>query len=155
MSEELNGTYLANATAIDFGFSSKGTEQLGISFRLENGRFISAYLYFSEAAADRSIETLRTLGWTGDDLSTLTVEDLPNQVSLVIEPEEYNGKWTSKVKWINRAGGLNMADPMDERRKREFAARMRARVRSIPAGRASQNTGAGLSREPGQDDIPF
>ena len=155
MSDELNGTYLAKATALQFGYSSKGTEQLGISFLLENGRHIAAYLYFSEAAADRSIESLRTMGWKGDDLFALTVEDLPEQVSLVIEPEEYEGKWTSKVKWINRAGGLNMADPMDDARRRQFAARMKARTRAVPGSSTNPRSGSGRAESQTGDDIPF
>ena len=44
--------------------------------------------FFTEATTDRTIESLRAMGFEGDDLSQLVGLD-KNEVDLVVEDEEY------------------------------------------------------------------
>jgi len=175
----LHGTYRARAVSGGLGYAGNGTEQLAVDFVItegpNEGQHVTWWGFFSDKAVDRTIESLRICGWKGDDLCDLTgITD--NDVDLVIEAEEYEDRRTGeirsigKVRWVNRAGGLNLKDAMSPQQAREFAARMRGRVASLgsskrpmtpmtpaPANNAARRPGA---PQPAQaidptDDIPF
>jgi hypothetical protein len=127
-----NGIYLATPMpGAALGYTSKGTESVGVEFVLkESGQRVSWYGYFSEKTTERTIEALRFCGWTGQDLSDLSEigQDQNVEVNLVIEQEEYEGKVRAKVQWVNRAGGLAMASPLDANQAKSFAQRMKGAV---------------------------
>lgn len=134
------GTYTAKATgSFDFGKAAKGTEQVAVEFEIldgpEAGRCLTWFGFFTEATTERTIESLRYAGWQGDDITTL--DGLGSRrVSLVVEHESYNGKVIAKVQWVNRFGGMGVVklkQPMDEKQKRQFAAKMKGFAASVPA----------------------
>ena len=102
------GNYKARAVEYQFGLAETGTEQVAVTFEItEEGEFhghtIVWFGFFTEATAERTVQALRTCGWDGDDLSDLRGLDR-NEVVLVIEHDEYNGKVQVRVKWVNRSG---------------------------------------------------
>ena len=102
------GNYKARAVEYQFGLAETGTEQVAVTFEItEEGEFhghtIVWFGFFTEATAERTVQALRTCGWDGDDLSDLRGLDR-NEVVLVIEHDEYNGKVQARVKWVNRSG---------------------------------------------------
>jgi len=126
-----NGTHKARATAIKFGYTSNSTEQAAISLEITEGEAqgesIAYYAYFSEKAQGYSIAALRALGWTGDDLSAVEIADLPSEVQIVVDSEEYKGETRQKVKWVNAlgAGVASCKNKMTPAQRAEFGARMR------------------------------
>ena len=88
--------------------------------------------YFTDLTAYRTLESLRHCGWTGDDLLHLEGLD-SNEVQLVVEDEEHDGKMRTKVQWVNRAGGLAVKQPLSPERAHAFAASMQARIRALDA----------------------
>src|SRR6266403_2415299 len=113
--ELLKGRFRAKGKTWDFGTTEKGNDQIAVELEIiegdEKGRRLTWYGYFTDKTEERTIESLRILGWTGDNLAD--VKDLDaNEVEIVVEPEEYTnpttGKTTtrSRVKWINRGGGI-------------------------------------------------
>lgn len=132
----MEGVYRARASSWGLGESKSGKEQLAIEFRLTDPeaptKLITAFLFFTEKTFDRTIESLRHCGWQGDDLTNLSGLDA-NEVDLVLEEEEYEGKRQTKVKWINRCGGLTLKAPLSEDKARTFAASMRDRIRALDA----------------------
>lgn len=177
------GRYRAKATEGALGESSNGNPQVAVCCELLDaeyaGREITWFGSFSKnkgqgkkTPLERTIETLRTFGWEGDDLSDLTGIDA-NEVNLVVEHEEYpegSGDWQAKVKWVNR-GGLALKAPMSPESAKAFAAKMRGEViaasRGIarpkpatkPNGSGSVHPNAPGGRVPGEDDgddpLPF
>lgn len=123
----------------EFAFSSnKGTPQVGLGFRMSEGdvdenRVITAFRYFTDNSYEYSVADLRTCGWTGDDLATITLEDLQNEVELVIVHEEYEGKVRAKVAYINPIGGgmIKSEKAMTPDELRKFATSMRTKVRAV------------------------
>lgn len=102
------GNYRARATGYQFGFAETGTEQVAVTFEIveegeHRGQSITWFGFFTPSSSERTVEALRTCGWQGDDLSDLAGIDR-NEVALVIEHEEYNGKIVVRVRWINRVG---------------------------------------------------
>ena len=124
------GTYKARATEAEFGFTNTGTEQVAVVFEVvEDGEFqgerIAWFGFFTEATAERTIQALRVCGWTGDDLGDLSGFDA-NEVELVVEHEEYQGKTTAKVKWVNKIGNrVVLKHKMTDAQRAELAKRMK------------------------------
>lgn len=170
--------FTARAKNWDLGETSTGKEQIAVQFEIltpdADIRSITWFGFFTDAALERTIQSLRYCGWTGADLTDLAGMDA-NEVELVVDDEVYEGKTRTKVKWINRPGGLSLKSPMDGNRRKAFAASMRANIRAIDAGaspapkqdkpapatrpqtRGALPLAAGRDAPPpiGDDDIPF
>jgi len=156
------GAYVARATGqSEFGQSDRGTDYLWINFEITRGELehekIGAYLYFSDAAASRSIEALRYCGCTfpGDDMTDL-VELNANEVELIVEHDTYNGETKAKVKWINSFGGRGVKEEqkMTPSAKASFKSRMRGKLLSDSRSAVTTPVTALKSNLP-EGDLPF
>lgn len=105
------------------------------------GQKITAFLYFSDTAGksgktvfERSLESLRVCGFTGDDIDKFADQTPDIECSIVVEHETYQGKTTAKVKWINQAGGqgFTFEKPLDATSLRKYSAQFKSKLRSIP-----------------------
>lgn len=163
--------------SIQLGITGEGDnakEQVVVQFVLndDNDPFrdwmITWFGFLTEKTWERTIEALRHLGWTGDDLSELPAlaasGALGNQVELVIDHEEYKGEWSAKVRWVNRPGGgaVKLKQPLEGAALTTFAARMRGKIRTVPStggGGKPSNGSSGPAPHPnapgGSDDLPF
>ncbi len=65
------GKYRARPIAAALGLTSKGTDQIAVTFELLDpaGERITWYGFFTEKTTDRTLESLRHCGWKGNDLS--------------------------------------------------------------------------------------
>jgi hypothetical protein len=122
------GTYRAQALDGHLGYTSKGKEQIVVKFVIVDGpqkdQALTWFGFFSDACFDRTIQSLRYCGWQGDDVSDLSGIDR-HAVDLVVEHDEYQGKVTPKVRWINQiGGGLGMSAAQAE----EFARSIKSRI---------------------------
>jgi hypothetical protein len=161
--------YRARAIEAGLGESSTGKEQVAVSFEiLTEGvpeKFLTWFGYFTDATANRTIESLRHCGWKGDDLTDIS--GLDQEVDLVVEEEEYEGKQHTKVQWVNRPGGLTIKTPLSPDKAKAFSASMRDRIRALdtangtrtaPARSTPRPAGGDKRPEPpplGDTDIPF
>lgn len=136
-----NGKYRARAREWDLGIAGTGKEQLAIAFDFLDhpGQSMTAYLYFTDETFDRTLKSLREMGWTGDDFDNITDLDR-NEVQLVVEAEvnPKTGQAEPRIKWINNSGGLALKQAMDPAQRKSFAARMKGKV--LQADRAAGRT---------------
>lgn len=138
------GNYRAQALDGHLGYTSKGNEQVVVKFVVTEGaqkdQTVTWFGFFSDACFDRTVQSLRHCGWKGDDLSDLTGIDA-NDVDLVVEHNEYKGKITPTVRWVNQAGG---GAGMSPTQAKDFAESVKSRI-------------AGMSPvEPiGDESVPF
>lgn len=158
--------YLAKAKSWGLGESSTGKPQISVEFDiLTDGADLQSIVwrsYFTEDTWQRTVESLRHCGWEGSDVSSVTGLDA-NEVELVIEDEEYNGKTFPKVRWVNKPGGLAIKAPLTGDKLKAFSAVMQERIKSMgPAPksrpRAAQPQADVLSYGAPpltDDDIPF
>ena len=166
------GVFLAVAKDVQWGETKNGKKQVAVQFELlsgdDMGQTVTWFGYFTDGTWKRTMESLRYMGWRGDDLSDLG--PLDQQVEIVVELDEYNGKIRPKVQWVNRPGGgrVKLEKPLGDSELKKFAAQMKQRAKSVPvvAGPTVQ-TSAPIPREPtdqfdrpldatGTDDeIPF
>lgn len=140
------GTYKAKADGqCVLGMSAnKGTPFLEFYLRIVGGEFNGQAArwtgYFTEKTSERSIQSLQTCGWDGDDISEFSDGQLhgldSNEVEIVVEIESYEKdgetKKAARVAWINRAGGwLNTDAAMNQEKASEFGERMKGLVRAM------------------------
>lgn len=142
-----------------FGTTGEGPnekKQVVVTFKLTSGeaagQTISWFGFFTEKTWERTVKALRSCGFRGDDLSELTTQVLSNEVNLVIEHEEWEGKVRAKVAWVNGTGGVALKNPMKQDDLKRFAAMMKGRVKGVAEAPAAVSTPAPQERVPGSDD---
>jgi len=149
------GFYRARAVEHQFGVAETGTEQVAVTFEIRTeGRWkeyrITWFGYFTEGTVRRTLESLRTCGWEGDDVTDLVGLDR-NEVELEVVHEAYNGELRAKVKWVNRVSGVfRVKNPMTVEQKRALSARVRhlALAMRAPAGAAPAPFPSAAARAP-------
>lgn len=167
----MQGTHKARAKEWGLGTSSTGKEQVAVMFVLSEGehagKHITWYGYFTDTTVDRTLDSLRHCGWDGDNFVQLEGLDR-NEVELVIEPEEYQGKWNDRVKWVNRLSTIALKEKMSGDALAAFASKMRgkavahkqkygtpvAQQRNGARGQAAAPSGE-ERRAPTDDDVPY
>lgn len=134
--------YPARARNWTLGLSSNHKEQVAVELVLpegsSDGESLTWYGYFTDATFDRTVESLRYMGWEGTDLS----DGLPGldakEVSITVEDEEYEGKVTAKVQWINKPGGVAVKTPLVGDEAKAFGAAMKDRIRALDAAKGTK-----------------
>lgn len=171
------GKYYARAVGAAVGKANTGTDQIAVQFEITSageftGHSITWYGYFTDAAFNRTIESLRTAGWKGTDLADLSDFGPDNQTvcEIVIEHEpDQNGKLRARVKWVNRenGGGPALKNQLAGNDLKSFAARMKGKIVAFdkqagggaPAqpARPAPRPAPQQSRNPAptEEDIPF
>lgn len=128
------GDYRAKAVEGKLTETKGHKAQAAVRFALLDfpGRTITwfGFLEASDKAFEIAMEGLRTAGWKGDDLADMSMltEATSPEVILVVGHEEYEGKVSAKVKFINSTGGMSMRGALQPEQARSFAERMKGRV---------------------------
>lgn len=116
---------------------------VAVSFKVKDTdgqeKFVSWRGFFTEKTTERTIESLRYLGFEGDDLSNLTGLD-KNEVELVVEDEEYEGKIYPRVQWVNKPRGPMVKTVLEGQKLGAFAAQMKAAFRAHDAAQGKRAT---------------
>jgi hypothetical protein len=156
------GTYRATATnEFNFQQAKTGSQYLRLYFRLiDNPEVTIGWSgFFTEKTQARTLEALRACGWRGDDLSQISFPG-GNEVLLVVEDEEYNGKTHSRVAFVNAIRGPSVKNAMAPQDVKAFAARMRGAIVAFDQAQKAAGVQAPPMPPPGlgsggPDDIPF
>lgn len=94
--------------------SQNGSWRVALGFETDDGEGIYGYLYLTDKAADRSIETLETVFDFNLNFETIADQLMGKRCSVTCKEEEYQGKQTMRVQWINperkTAGGNALRD---------------------------------------------
>jgi hypothetical protein len=169
------GRYKARGVMAALGYTSAGKEQVAVLLKTAEGDEITWYGYFTEKTTERTLESLRALGWESDDIWDLSSID-KNEVTIVVEHEaDQDGELRAKVRWINSGGALAMKETMSDADARAFGAKIKGAViahrqktsgssapaQSKPAARTKHTTQRQLppaerfADDFNGDDIPF
>jgi hypothetical protein len=141
------GRYKARGVEGALGVAKNGTEQIAVLVEVAEGERAGARLtwfgFFTEKAIDRTFESLRHLGWQGDDITDLSGIDA-NIVEIIVEhePDQNSGEMRPKVRWINRSGGggIAMKDRMDPNAAASLAKAIASRVHASAPETAQHRT---------------
>lgn len=147
MEQQQSETYFAVVMATALQKSKSGTESVAIQFQatrnLSSGdecdkKFVG-YLYLSSRAVENAIKTLRDVfGYTEKSFYPLnraeTLEGKDCEITVV--HEEYNGKISPKVQWINKTGHFESRTlkAIDDAEAREMCARLDAYFSDAQSG---------------------
>ncbi len=129
-----DGNFLAR-----FARSSTGSGQVLVYFEFLAGPHAGARLpwfgFFTKDSHVRTLESLRLLGWTGDDVMAINSQACDQEVSITVEHNEYEGKIHARVAWVNRPGGgvITLKNPMTIDELRKFSASVKRVAVTIPA----------------------
>lgn len=100
-----SGNYTARALRANLATKgAKNTPLVAVTFSVPEHGTIEWDGWLTEAAVDRTFEALRYCGWVGDDVRDLSGIEA-NEVEIVVELEEFQGRTHPRVKWVNALGG--------------------------------------------------
>ena len=129
---------------------SRGGEALWLAFKPEPGqkadggvvvdseKLVYASRSFNGGGADVTLKDLKILGWSEDAWDALAANDIGlsgikgRKVRLVIAPEEYNGKTTIRVKYINAVPAKMSAESVASLKNR-----LAGKVQDVYSGKAT------------------
>lgn len=149
------GTYVLTADDANWSESSKGTPFLAIYGVCEDGRHITSYTYFSDAAFERGVETMQAAFKVSGQMESWPEQIKGQQYRAVVEEDHYDGKTRMKVAWINSISAA-VQPPKDA--KGMFArmnALLRASGKAAPAKSVTQRPNVRNSAPVEDDDVPF
>lgn len=125
------GRYTATVETAELGQSeAKGTPFLSLLCKTEQGDELTAYLYLSDAAFERTTRTLREVFGFDNNFETVVQQVTGKECSIVVEAEDYEGKTRMRVKWINTVGGAS-GKPLEN--ASSLLAQLSAKAKRIPA----------------------
>lgn len=165
------GIYKAVAVSIDtedgpawaqFGEAGTGSKQVLLHFKILEGDWLGYQLpwfgYFTKDTTERTIKSLRLVGFRGDDLAELPAQRLDQTVSVTVEHQEYNNKTYARIAWVNApgGGGVRLQNPMKGDKLRNFAAQMKRFAQQVGEVRGESASAPVTSTPPAQNgDIPL
>ncbi len=128
--------------------NQKGTDYVSVECEILQpegfgGQTITWTGWLTEKAGDRTIDTLRLMGWDGDSFENLTGFGSA-QFELAIEGEEYNGNTDSKIKFVNP-----LPTAMDADYVKSLAMKFHDKIKN------TKPTKSGPPAAAKGDDIPF
>ena len=133
------GIYKARGVegSVQHGHTSKGTEQIALQLELlELGKMVTTFLYFSDDAAQFSLERLHALGWEGgEDPSFPGISR--NEVDVQIRYENYQGKDQMRVEIMTGGGRVTLKQAMNDQERRGFMNRLARLDKQIHGGSVS------------------
>lgn len=150
------GQFAARGVTAALGLTGTEKEQVAVELvAMEEeyaGQRITWYGYFTPDTTERTLDTLRTLGWKGDKINDLRGID-ENMVRMTLDYETYEGKRQLKVKWINPQGGLALKTPLTVDQAAAFAAKMQSAVLAHNAKTGTKASNGSTAKD--DSDIQF
>lgn len=157
------GNYKARGVEAALSTTKNNDPQVAVLIEITEGEHAGErrtwFGHFTDKTEEKTLEQLRTLGWSTDDLTNLAgISD--NEVSIKIEHEtDQNGQPRDRIRWINRPSGLAIKERMDDQAARAFAARMRQKAIASRVGGAKtqprSSAPVGNGRPAAQERSPF
>lgn len=150
------GRYKCRATEGALSETNDGKPQVAVDIVITEeecdytGQHRTWYGSFTEKSQDRTLQSLRLLGWQGDDLSNLVgLGDTEAWVTIAHE-EDQEGNTRDRAAWINGSGGLQVKKLMDEGAAKAFAERMKGHVlaHNAKSGAGGSSPNAAASGKP-------
>src|ERR1700745_2665809 len=134
--------------SVQFGTTKTGTDQVLVNFEItqgpEMGHRVPWFGFFTDKTTKRTLQSLRAIGFNGDDLNAIVSQALDYEVDITVEHNTYEGKTTARVGFVGGGGGASLANQMDGKSRARFAAQMKRFLGDVPevAGKPADRTAA-------------
>jgi hypothetical protein len=143
--------------------TEKKTKFLAVAFSIVEGDFAGRIVtwngWMTENTWERTVDSMRHMGFATDDLRDLS--GLKDEVSVEVEHEQYTNdkgeeKEVAKVSWVN-ALGASFGNPLAPDEMATFAEKMRGRLQRKGMKGSQPTAGVADDGPPpiDDDDIPF
>lgn len=124
------------------GEKGDGSLQCVGYFKITRGRYAGRNViwfgYMTEGSYERTMKSWRYCGWKGADINN--PGPMNQEVEIEVEHNEWNGKVSARVAWVNPPGGgaIQLKNPVVGQERAKVAARIRGAANRFPevAGRA-------------------
>lgn len=133
------GKWLVKVLAHSMSQASTGTDRVVVTFEDDSGRRIDWYGAMTDRALPYTLSALRRLGWRAEEhdgqIGVLNGSSMlvGARAEIEVVEEEWNGRATTKVKWVNRPRG-----PAAGALSPEDAAALSARLREKILGASAR-----------------
>lgn len=127
------GKFEERASSIGVETTMKGDDYISVDFEVatmdEDIFKVEWRGWLTDKTMERTLKSLRLMGWEGDDIYGDLSTAKRNKVQIDVRHEEYKGKTTARVAFINE---LN-PDPVALEKKREtMRAKLREQAKKLP-----------------------
>jgi len=155
------GRYDAWIVQSGLGWTKDQKPQVAVRFDVPNVGYITWYGSFSQAAYEWTEKKLQALGWDPAaagafemladpgyliDLAVKKYGEESCHASITVKQEEYNGKWSWKVAFVDPPGGGELlVEKMDPNQAKSFEQAMRSAIRG---GRVNSQTRSAAAAPP-------
>ena len=122
---------------VRWGKSDKGTKSVMVYFELldgpDRGTVLPWWGYFTNKTSERTVESLRFMGFKGDDLFKAGEQELDQVVQVLVEHNTYEGKTRARIAFVNAMGGgaMTLKNPLSDKDVRAFAATMKNSCKKV------------------------
>lgn len=131
------GQFIGKAVGVEYGRTKNGNEFIAVAMQCgdEMGTWIG-YLNTDDNIT-RTLESLRLMGWAGNDAGAITVDDLPGYVQVDVRQDKDKdgklrfddaGQAIGRPAFINPVTGRRMGEPMDPGSRKAIGLRLRAKA---------------------------
>lgn len=111
---EKPGTYNATVKEAFVEQTQNGSWRVALGFETDDGDGIFGYLYLTDKAVDRSIETLEKVFAFDCNFETLAAQLEGKRCSITCAEENYQDRLVMRVQWINAERKKAGANPLRE-----------------------------------------
>jgi hypothetical protein len=131
--------YIARAVEFRLAETQGGKPQVAAIFEIEEGEHAGRRLaWFGHLTPDTEAHTIRALinmGWQGSRLDLVTLDQVANSVSIVVQHQEdqESRRLFARIRWVNKIRGLSAVKPLEEARAAELGATLEEAVRRARA----------------------
>lgn len=130
----------------EWGYAeSSGNLQIGLEFEIQEngvstGVTVNWMASFTDNTTQRINDSLKACGWDGECVSSLAGV-MDNEVEIVVEINEWNGKSYPKVAWVNRPGSgrIQFRQPIEAHEVKRLTTDLERKLKALnrPAGSKS------------------
>jgi len=153
------GTWRAVAVSAELGETKGGKDYIGMLIEFvdgpNQGKRSTWYGYFTDKTEERTLDSLMIAGWDGHDINEMA--GLGGcEFAVVCENEEYEGKETFKVQWINKASfdAPMVQTKMSDANRLAFAERLKGKTLALKEKNKARYASSAVEAND-DDDMPF
>lgn len=127
------GKFEERCVSIGVDTTNSGTDFISADFEIvdmdENKFKVEWRGWLTEKTMERTLKSLRLMGWDGDDIYEDLSSAKRNKVQIDVRHEEYKGKTTARVAFINE---LNPDPVALEKKRAAMREKLRLKARTLP-----------------------
>ena len=137
---------LDDGSRVMFTKAKTGNYQVYVNFEIldgepeDVGQTIGWFGSLAGGAVDKTIQGLRAMGLSGDEIGEAVSQPMDSEVSIKVEFKEFEGKSRLRVSFVNplQSAGISTENRITGLALKQFSAAMKAKLQAIGGGQPAQ-----------------